>query len=859
MSDPDARMKSAMRSITLFLAIALSAPALAISSRDYLPADADLDPDIPAPEAVLGWEVGEWRVSHDLLVKYMEKLAAASGRVSIRVIGHTHEQRPLLQLAITSPGNQDRLEELRQRHLRAALGEDDPGAPLVAWLGHSIHGNEASGSNASMLVAYYLAASRSEFVTSLLRESVILLDPALNPDGLQRFAAWSNSNRSMNPVADPNGRIHNEAWPQNRTNHYLFDLNRDWLPLVHPESRARVAEYHRWLPHVLTDQHETTSHANYFFQPGVPERQHPAITPENLGLTAALAGYHAAAMDEAGVLYFTEDGFDDFYVGKGSTYPDINGGVGILFEQPRVNGPVKNTGNGPLKFTDAIANHLRTTLSTLRGAHALRDRFKAYQGAFFMEMRRRSARAGFGAWVIGDDGDPARARALLEVLEQHQVEYHPLAEEVRAGGYTFQSGRAWVLPVAQRQFNMLLALMESHTEFEDDTFYDVSAWTLPLAYNLPFARVQRVPAVGSPVAPPRNMPDAEAVAWIVPWEQLGAPALLQELLVAGARVRAATKPFTAQTLNGNRGYARGALVIHRGIQDEEHADRILEILGKGAERGMTIGSTGSGLTPDGPDLGASHFTYLAPVRPLMLAGDGVSAYEMGHAWHHFDQRLGLAPVMVEPHRLAGVRLAEYTHLVLVDGDYATLNEGLLHKVVHWVRDGGILVAIGRAAAWAEALCFSDMESGCVKDEPAEETAATEPAPYARFENDRAQQVIGGAIVAAHADTTHPLAYGLARPDIPLLRQGTALLKPGGNAYSTPVRYSEEPLLAGFVGTAQLERMRSQPAVVAEKQGRGLVIRFANDPVFRGFWRGTERLFDNAIYMGQVVRDTELPD
>ena len=231
------------------------------SAADYLPADTDPDPAVPTPESVLGWEVGDWHVGHDKLVHYLYALAEASPRVSIREIGRTHERRPLLQLAITSAQNQPRLEELRQAHL-----EGD--GPLVAWLGYSVHGDEPSGSNASLLVAYYLAASRSAHVQELLEGTVVLIDPSINPDGLDRFASWANQNAGKLPVADPVTRQHVQNWPGARTNHYWFDLNRDWLPLVHPESRARIAEYHRWLPHLLTDHHEQGGrNPGFFFQP----------------------------------------------------------------------------------------------------------------------------------------------------------------------------------------------------------------------------------------------------------------------------------------------------------------------------------------------------------------------------------------------------------------------------------------------------------------------------------------------------------------------------------------------------------------------------------------------------------------
>ena len=848
-----------MRLCTLTLALFVSAPAVAKTAAEYLPLDADLDPGIPTPESVLGWEVGDWRVSHDQLVMYMDKLAASSDRVSIRTIGYTHEHRPILQLVFTSPANQGQLEALRQQHLRDASGEGS--GPLVVWLGHSIHGNEASGSNGAMLSAYYLAASRSDFVNTLLADSVILFDPSFNPDGLNRYASWSNSNRSLHPVADREHRINFEDWPGARTNHYWFDINRDWLPLVHPESKARVAEFHRWLPHVLTDQHER-GRDGYFFQPGVPSRQNPLTPPENLEMTRALAQYHARAMDAAGEAYFTEDDYDDFYFGKGSTYPDINGSIGILFEQPSIDGPLFERDTGLLTFENAIENHLRTTLSTLHGAWELRDRLRSYQRGFFDTMRNRAAGAGFAGWVMGDDGDPARAAEFLELLDRHQVSYAPLASEVRANGQLFRPGHAWVLPAKQGQFGVLQAMMETRTEFENDTFYDVSAWTQPLAYNLPFAQLERMPGTASaqPDTSPSSL-DAEAVAWIVPWGQLNAPRTLQALLDAGVRVRVATRPFTATTTGGPRSFDRGALVIQAGLQDPGKAEAALAILSGAASAGIDIAATGSSLTPDGPDLGALHFEPVKPVHPLLVVGDGVNPYDAGEVWHHFDLRLGKAPVMVDMERLGRIKLADFTHLVLVDGSYSGIGKALKQRIALWVREGGVLVTTSRASGWAESLCFKAKEEDC--DSSTDEPAATDDSPAARpygaYADDEAQRVIGGAIVAAELDLTHPLAFGYARPELPLFRRGTTLLTPSDNAYATPARYTANPLLAGFIGAARQDEMRNQPALIAERQSQGLVIRFANDSLFRGFWRGTERLFDNAIYFGQIVDTTKLPD
>jgi hypothetical protein len=837
--------------LTLFLA-AFSLNAR--STPDYLPENTNPDPGIPTPESVLGWDVGEWHVSHDKLVQYMQALAAASPRVSLKVIGYTHEKRPLLQLAITSETNQERLESLRQEHL---AGD----GPLVVWLGYSVHGDEPSGSNASMLAAYYLAASQSGFVTELLDGSVILIDPSVNPDGLNRFASWANSNAGKAPVADPANRQHVQAWPEGRTNHYWFDLNRDWLPLVHPESRARIVEFHNWLPHVLTDHHEQTGYPGFFFQPGVPSRQNPLTPQENLELTRALAQHHSRAMDKAGQPHFTEDAYDDFYFGKGSTYPDINGSIGILFEQRAILGQQLSTSNGTETFPMAVANQLRMSLSTLQGSWAMRDRLKSYQSGFHDAMLQRAQSRNFAAWIVGDDGDPARARAFLDMLELHRVEHLPLAETVRAGSYEFTPGHAWIIPARQKQFGLVEAMMEQRTQFKDNTFYDVSAWTLPLASNLPFATVGRMPESGAGTGSSSGLPpNPDAPAWAIPWNHLDSPALLQRLLETGARVRSATKAFSGQTSSGLSVFDPGTLVIQAGIQAPEVLQAVRELLTDSALDGLEVYSLDSTMTVSGPDLGSKHFKLISPIKPLIVGGMGISPYGAGEQWFLLDHHLGVPATIVEKQRLKEINLWDYTHLLLADGEYDSIGNGLEKVIARWVRDGGVLVTVNRAATWAEGLCFEKKSENCeTAAEAVLEEQAVKPRAYSDFPDDKANRAIGGAIVSAIVDQSHPLGFGYRRSELPIFRRGTTLLTPSNNAYSTPVRYSSAPLMAGFVGDDRLAAFAGGPAVIAEKRGEGLVIRFANTPLFRGFWRGTEKLFINALYFGQLIEPTELPE
>ncbi|RYF80662.1 MAG: zinc carboxypeptidase, partial [Chitinophagaceae bacterium] len=373
---------------------------------------------IPTPASVIHHEVGAWHVTHDRLVNYMQAIAtAAPQKVKMQTMGFTYEQRPQTLLIISSPKNIANLENIRQQHLLLSNPEKSGSVnindmPVVVYIGHSIHGNEPSGSNAALLTAYYLAAAEGKEIEELLENVVILFDPSFNPDGLQRFSTWANQHKSKNLVTDPNSREFNEAWPGGRYNHYWFDLNRDWLPGVHPESRNRIKLFHDWKPNILTDHHEQGSNASFFFQPGVPSRVNPLTPAKNQELTAMLGRYHAKNLEAIGSMYFTKENYDDFYYGKGSTFPDINGAIGILFEQASSRGHAQETSNGILTFPFTIKNQFVTALSTLQGAKELKQEFLSFQKDFY----KQSTTGGNKTYVFGDKYDKAKTNLFIEMM-----------------------------------------------------------------------------------------------------------------------------------------------------------------------------------------------------------------------------------------------------------------------------------------------------------------------------------------------------------------------------------------------------------------------------------------------------------
>jgi hypothetical protein len=845
----------------------------------YLPAGTTYNPKVPTPEQFFGYQVGEWHLNSFQINSYLQAVAAAApDRVKVEVMGYTHERKPLLLLTITAPENHARLEQIRADHLAlldpikgAAL--DPAKMPVVVNLGFCVHGNEPSSNNAVPLVVYQLAAAQDAKTVSALRDAVILVEPIRNPDGADRAAQWFNTHKSLNaPSADPADREHNEGWPRGRFNHYWFDPNRDWLPLVHPEAQARAEVFHRWRPNLLTDHHEMGTNSTFFFQPGVPTRNNPSIPAAIRTMTHKVAAFHQRALDGKGALYYSEQGFDDFYPGKGSTYPDIHGTVGILFEQGSSRGHAQESDNGVLTFPFTIRNQVVTAFSSLEAAVALRADFHAMRRAFPTETAAAAAASPVKAWVFGDDGDPARAWAFLDLLAQHRIEVRPLTEAVQIGGTDFQPGRAWVVPAAQAQFRLAQEMFGKRTKFEDNVFYDVSGWTLPLAYNLPYAESDKAVAAGEPLAGRPKFPAGALVgghsgyAYAFNWNGYFAPRALQRLHEAGIIVKGLTAaPVEAVAADGTRatlGY--GAILIPVALQSDKAQliARVVDTIVK--EDAVTVYGFGTGLTPKGVDFGSSSFALLPPARVALFVGDGVDPQDSGAAWHVLDQRVGLTPTLLDVTQFgARPNFTRYNVVVLADGRYDdTLGAPVVAALKDFVRGGGTLVVFGRAAQWAAkneiaALEFaggSGAGIGASRNAtgPAPE-ASTQRHPYASASDREALRLVAGAQFAASIDVTHPLGYGFASDRLTLCRKNTLLLKPAKSAYDTAAVYTANPLQSGYASEANQKAIANSAAIVALPTGRGAVVAMPDDPNFRGFWYGGNRVFFNAVFYGRTIR------
>ena len=415
----------------------------------YLPDNVTYNNDISTPQEILGYVPGKWHVTHDKLAEYMRVLASESDRITIENRGTTYEGRSLLLLTITSTQNHTNLEKIQAAHVALSNGSNasTAGMPIVVYQGFSIHGNEASGANAALLLAYHLAAGQGPEMDKLLNDTVILLDPSLNPDGLQRFAGWVNQHKSKNVNPDNYDREYKETWPGGRTNHYWFDMNRDWLPVQLPESQARIETFHNWMPNILTDHHEMGTNSTFFFQPGIPSRTHPLTPAMNQKLTREIGNYLADGFDKIGSLYYTEEDYDDFYYGKGSTFPDINGSIGILFEQASSRGHAQNSDNGILTFPFTIKNQFTAALSTLKAATSMRVEILDYHKKFYVDAQKE---ANNDAIIFGDYTDAGRTDALAEILKRHKIKVDRFLGEKTINGKTFKEGYSYIIPKDQK-------------------------------------------------------------------------------------------------------------------------------------------------------------------------------------------------------------------------------------------------------------------------------------------------------------------------------------------------------------------------------------------------------------------------
>ncbi len=855
--------------LVLLIGMALfSLPRTSVAQSEYFfPDDVAFNSEIPSPSEFLGYDIGSHHTRHDRIVAYFRELARRSDRITIKEIGQTNEYRPLIFGIVTAPDNHENLEELRRQHLRitdpTASVENVSNQPIVVQLGYGVHGDETSSSEVAMLQAYHLVAGQTPEVNRYLEEGIFLIEPTLNPDGRDRHTHWANMHKGDPLVADPLDREHNEGWPGGRTNHYWFDLNRDWFPLTQVESRVRVDFYHEWRPNVVTDYHEMGSSSTYFFEPTEPEGSWDPVVPEKVytELTNYFTENWSSALDELGSLYFTKEVYDNSYPGYGSTYPNLQGGIGFVFEQASARGHVQETETRELTFPYTIRNQLRTSLATVETAIEQKEVFLNHQRDFYTSALEEAEEYPVDAYVFGHQRDTSRTQAFLDLLLQHEIEVYELSGSYTAEGTSFEPGSGYVVPTRQPQHRLVRSVFEKVTEFADSTFYDTSAWSLALAYGLPHVEVEdgNVPQGRRVTSVPERegigTVDQSTYAYLLDWSEYDAAKALYALQEHDIVTKTAFEPFEVSTTRGAQAYPRGTVQIPVQPQTipADSLHRLVEEAERHAE--VNIQSTSTGFTREGIDLGSGNFEPLSRPEPLMLVGEGTSSYEAGQVWHLLDQRVDMPITKVDRTDFNRVQLHDYTTLVLVSGEYDFLDESRVEDIRRWLQAGGTLITIRRATEWALDVGLID-ESTLVEQEDEEEgepdTSTVVRHDYAKADEIEGAQRIGGSIYEVDLDTTHPLGFGIDQQTLPVYRDHRIFLPPTTNPYSTVARYTDDPLLSGYVSDENLERIQGSSSLFVEEVGQGRIISFVDNPNFRGMWYGTNKLFFNALFFGEAV-------
>ncbi|WP_425639332.1 M14 metallopeptidase family protein [Algoriphagus yeomjeoni] len=840
--------------LILLLGFIMAAGSFAQSSY-YFPGES-FDSSIPSPEEFLGYPIGEWHTRYDLIVRYYEKLAEVSDLAELKTIGYTHEHRPKIILTIASSAHLGNLEEIRLAQLQLADPSqpkpDVSAMPSIMHLGYGVHGNEPSSAEAAMLSAYWLLASQSELAQNLRKNAVVHFDPTVNPDGRDRHSLWANSNKGFPPVADPLDREHNEAWPGGRTNHYWFDLNRDWLPLAHPESQVKIAWYHDWYPNVTTDFHEMGTDGTYFFEPTKPYgSENPVVPRKNYDdINVRFAKYFAEYLDEIGSLYWTKEVFDNSYPGYGSTYPDIQGGLGLVFEQASSRGHLQSSQRGDISFAFTIRNHVRSSIATMEAGLDNREYMHDYLREFFQTAVSEGAKDPAKNYVFGDQFDPSRNSLFVKFLMDHKIKVYENNADLSVGGYDFKAGKSWIVPTSQPQYRMVRTMFEDVKEFADSVFYDASAWTMARAYGMPFASnasdktgdlLTEVPTQTY------DFPTGKAYAYLIDWSDYYAPKMLFDLQEAGVHVEVINRPFTSKTQDGETKFSAGTLIIPSGFQKLETAE-LKDVLDKLAKKNkQKIYATTSGMNLEGIDLGSNLVGAVTIPKVIMVVGDGVSSYEAGEIWYLLDGQVGMPISKVNSDDMGRVNLFDYTTLILPSGNYNSFSENFQNHLKDWISRGGTVISMKSASLWLN-------EKEIIKEELVETEVAPEPEslPYAVQRDFEGAKSVGGSIYMAALDLTHPIAYGYQRETLPVYRNSSIFFKPSKDKYLTPIRYTENPLLGGYISDSNLEKLGQSASVIISPVGRGRVINFFDNPNFRGAWFGTNKLFLNAIFFGAIM-------
>lgn len=834
-----------MKRKILYIILLLSFSIVVIKAEKidyYFEPDIIFDSRIPSPEEFLGYEIGSRVTEHSLINAYFEKLDELSDRTSLIEIGRTHEKRKIYVLVVSSPSNINNLESIKQSRQQIRQGKRVD-SPLIIFLGNAVHGNESSSAEAAMLSAYYYVAGQSEKVRKHLEDGIYFIDPVRNPDGLERFASWINSNSSLNYFnLSSLDREHVENWPRGRGNHYWFDLNRDWINIVHPESKARVAFYQDWLPHVQGDHHEMGTNSTFFFEPTDPDGNESRFVPQlNYKLNRIFADYFAKALDKIGSFYYTKESYDNKNPNFGSTYPDYNGGLGILFEQGSSRGLKQESENGTVEYAFTIRNQLVTAIATVDAANENKSSLVDLQDEFFTPNKRNAP-----SYIIGDSYDLTRLHNFIRLLLSHRLEVYENNNDVTVNNIKYEKRKSYIIPSNQPNSALIGIIFDNKTDYTEEEAPKLGygagfsiAHSTGLTYDVSNA------ARGNKTTSLPNIRSVSLIqseyAYVVDFRDSKSQQLVFRLLEKDILVKTASKSFSLNLDGEIQDFSVGSLLVPVRNQTLSSSELYAILKDLSVNEDINIYPVYSGLSEKGIDLGSSAFRTIERPRVLLVTGNETSSTEAGEVWYLFDQKLKYPVVRVDSHVFSRVDLNRFNNIVFVSGDYPFINKQGLEDLRNWIRNGGTLITVNGASRWAISNKLISARQPEISGKEGEKSQAQEESRQTRRSSER----VPTSVFQTTIDLEHPLASGLTNEFLPVIRENGITIDT--LSVSTVVsKYTDSPLLNGYISPGQLETLKGTVSVGVSPLGRGSVVFFAENPVFRGIWDATSRTFVNAI-------------
>ena len=826
--------------------------------QEIFPTNINYNIDIPTPASFLGRPLGAAPVRHHELVSYLQLVANLSNRLTIETIGFSHERRPILFVVATSESNQTKIDEIKKQHIAltepASNQNIKKDMPVITWLNYGVHGAESSGMDASLPTIYHLAAAKGKEIDALLKNSVILITAVFNPDGHANRIAWLDTFGGQIPNSNPEHIEHNYDGRLTRTNHYGFDLNRQWISATQPEPRAWVTKWHEWRPNVSVDYHEMGSEQTYYFSPGVPTRNHPLIPKQGMELVAKVVKPSEAILDSQKRLYFHGDRYDHFFLGKGSSFPLVNGGVGILHEASSARGVKIDTRNGIRTYRENIIKHFRTSIANAQGAVNNKIELLNYQKEFYGNVPTRAAQHPIKAYILSAGKDKARLYHFIDLLNFHRINVYHLNNDVTLNQINYKRDETVIVPLNQSQHTLIRGMFDLAHEFEDSKFYDVSTWTLPLAYGLEYSEINDVnlsdKLLGQLVdnaKPSAPQPDQPEYAYAFEWSNYYSPKALYRILNSSLFTKVALNPFTASTSKGIYEFDRGSIIVSfdRQAVTPEKIHKLLQDVAK--DHGIEIHALTSGRSVAGsktPDIGSQFNKAIQKPTILLVAGRDMDWYNVGEIWHLLDQRMEIPVTISDRNLMQNTEFDRYTHIIFAGGKYKNYRPEFNKELEQWIRKGGTIIGIRQGADWIQ----NSLLDGDVKNDKAEQINNSDIRyAYAEKEGRDPLEFIGGTIFAGDLDITHPLGFGYSNKNIALHKNTTSILSRPKNPYGTVIAYKDSPILSGYASENNQRAIANTAALVAERYGNGSIILFADDPNFRATWYGTNKLFLNSLF------------